>query len=380
MPSSEILAVFHNHFGHGPVVLGIAPARVNLIGEHTDYNDGFVFPVAIDRYMKVAARRVAGPTRLYSRQARDAEEFRSEAILPGTLHGWGRYPAGVAWALRRHGRPVCDVEAVVDSDIPMGSGVSSSAALELAFGAIWNTLGRLGLDLETLAHVAKLAENEFVGVNCGIMDQMASAMGKAGNAVFLDTRSLAIEYVPLPPDLAIVLCDTHTPRSLSGSAYNERRAECEEAGRILGVEKLRDANIAALNEAKSSMSEKVYRRARHVITENQRCLDFRAALRERNVGEIGRLMRESHQSLRDDYEVSSPALDAMAGAAQAAPGAVGARMTGAGFGGACVALVESSQVDAFSKASLTAYRAATGLEGSAMVCQAVAGAHALKLG
>ncbi len=375
MPTAEIRAIYQNHFGQGPECVSMAPARINLIGEHTDYNDGFVFPVAIDRCLMVAARRVDGASHLYSRQTRDGESFRAASVVPGILRGWTRYAAGVAWALHRNGKNVSDLDAYVDSNIPMGSGVSSSAALELAFGVIWNNLGRLGLANENLAHIGKQCENQFVGVNCGIMDQMAVAMGREGHAMFLDTRSLEIEYVAIPAELVIVLCDTKTPRSLSGSAYNERRSQCEEAARALGVEKLRDADFAMLEHAKDQMSETVYRRARHVISENERCLAFRAALGEGNLDELGLLMRASHESLRDDYEVSSPALDAMADAAKAAKGSVGARMTGAGFGGACVALVQRECADAFCAETAASYQAASGIAPELMVCRAVGGAR-----
>jgi galactokinase len=257
----------------------------------------------------------------------------------------------------------------------MGSGVSSSAAIELAFGVLWNVMAQLGLDNKTLAVLAQKCENQFVGVNCGIMDQMASAMGRDGAAMFLDTRSLAIMYAQIPEDLSIVICDTKKPRALTDSAYNERRRQCEEAAHSLGVPQLRDAAIGDLENHKANLSEIVYRRARHVVTENDRCLMFRAALGASDRGQVSALMRASHESLRDDYEVSCPELDAMAQSCWTAPGCVGARMTGAGFGGVCVALVESSSLGSFTGAVEDGYSARTGLSGQLIPCRAVRGAH-----
>ena len=311
----------------------------------------------------------------YSRQAGEGEAFEVENVAPGIMRSWARYPAGVAWALRERGGQVPNIEAYVDSEIPMGSGVSSSAAIELAFGVVWNTLAQLGLSREELAKVGQYCENRFVGVNCGIMDQMASAMGKAGQAMFLDIRSLSIEYAPIPATCSLVLCDTKKPRALTDSAYNERRSQCEEASRLLGVEWLRDADMEGLEAARGKMTDVVYRRARHVVTENARCLAFKVALDQGDLPEIGCLIRASHVSLRDDYEVSCLELDIMADAAMAAPGCVGARMMGGGFGGACIAVVESDLVDEFKSATLRSYDQATGLGGELLVCHAVDGAH-----
>jgi galactokinase len=259
----------------------------------------------------------------------------------------------------------------------MGSGVSSSAALEMAFGVIYRKLGDLGVSNADLAWIGKDCENKFVGVNSGIMDQMASAMGKEGCAMFLDTRSMDLQYAPLPDDLAIVLCDTKKERSLAGSAYNERRSQCEAACREMGITALRDATSELLELNRPTLSDVVYRRARHVISENGRVVCFKRALEESDEGEIGRLMRASHESLRDDYEVSCAELDIMAAAAWSAPGCVGARMTGAGFGGACVALVKKPEVDRFIASTISKYDQASGRKGEAMACMAADGAHIL---
>lgn len=354
----------------------MAPGRVNLIGEHTDYNEGFVFPAAIDREIYVAARVVDGPSVIHSRELARGAAFDSSKVEPGQIEGWSTYPAGMAWAIRQHaGMTLPNIEALVASTLPMGSGVSSSAAIELAFGVAFNELASLEIDNKNLALIAQRCENEFVGVSCGVMDQLASAMGKSGSAMFLDTRTLDIEYAPLPEQMLIVVCDTKTPRALTSSAYNERRSQCQAAAEALGVASLRDATMAHLRTAENQMSDVVRRRASHVLSENERCLQFRDALRTNQLGELGHLMRESHVSLRDDYEVSSSALDAMAEACWEAPGCIGARMTGAGFGGACVALVEALALESFCEFVSAAYLRKTGSQGQLTACKPVDGAR-----
>jgi galactokinase len=280
----------------------------------------------------------------------------------------------MAWALRDRG-PIPNVQAVVSSEVPIGSGVSSSAALEMGFGVLYSELAGIALEGKELARLGQKDENEFVGVKTGIMDQMASAMGRRGHAMFLDTRSLEIQYAPIPDELVIMLCDTKTPRSLTTSAYNERRSQCERAARILDVKALRDATLDKLESHKNLMSVTDYRRAKHVITENDRCRKFLAALKSNQISELGPLMQLSHESLRDDYEVSSRELDLMAEASWKAPGCVGARMTGAGFGGACVALVEKKEADAFVNQVNLAYEKASGLKGEILRCLSVDGAR-----
>jgi galactokinase len=358
-------------------VVGVAPGRINLIGEHTDYNDGFVFPAAIDRVTTLAASLTDGPTELLSAEVGEGEPFDASTIAPGQLRSWSKYAAGMAWALRGEGT-LPNLKVMVTSTVPRSGGVSSSAALEMAFGVAWNRLAGLGLTNVQLALLGQKCENGFVGVNSGIMDQMASAMGKDGMAMFLDTRSLEIEYAPIPVGLSAVLCDTQKPRALTDSAYNERRSQCEAASAILGVASLRDATMSLLESRKGDLDEVSYRRARHVITEDDRCVAFKEALGASDLAEIGRLMKGSHDSLRDDYEVSCLELDLMAEAAQRAPGCVGARMTGAGFGGSCVALVETDAVDKFVKSTLTQYCSRSGLQGSALACGIVEGARILE--
>ncbi len=374
MTSNEIGELFVERFAQMPTLVAAAPGRINLIGEHTDYNGGFVFPAAIDLGMLVAALPTQGPSEMYSKQTGEGAPFRANTVEKDECKSWSRYPAGMAWALREIG-PLDDLLAVVDSDIPLGSGVSSSAALEMAFGVLWNHHCGLGIQPKELALLGQKCENGFVGVQSGIMDQMACAMGRAGCAMFLDTRSLEIRYAPIPDELSIVLCDTGKPRALTDSAYNERRSQCEEASCILGVPMLRDATLEMLEQSSAQMSDVIYRRARHVITENARCLAFAGALERADFAELGRLMRQSHESLRDDYEVSCKELDAMSEAAWNSPGCVGARMTGAGFGGACVALARKESINEFCESMLAGYRAATGLVGEASACRAADGAR-----
>jgi galactokinase len=370
----KAISAFKVSYGVEPTLVVTAPGRVNLIGEHTDYNEGFVFPAAIDRGLTVALRATEGLTSMESLELGPAEVFDAQNISPGGVAGWEKYVAGMAWALRTQEHlPVPNIEGVVHSTVPIGTGVSSSAALEVAFGLAWCQLAQHEITAPQLAKLAQICENEFVGMRSGIMDQMASACGKANRAMFLDTRDLAIEYVPVPADWLVVLCDTTKPRALTESAYNERRGQCEAVAKILGLTSLRDATLDQLEKA--GLDSLLYKRAKHVVTENARCLAFRGALANANKEAVNALMRASHESLRDDYEVSCPELDAMAEAAWSSTGCVGARMTGAGFGGACVALVQADSVEAFQTEVLAKYRASTGRQGALLTCALAEGAH-----
>lgn len=341
MQAHAALNLFATLFpGDSDPVVAQAPGRINLIGEHTDYNGGFVFPAALTQGITVVARpNGLSVNRLHSVEAGAGQEFPVD-VQPGQVDSWSKYAAGMAWVL---GAKTC-VDAVVSSDLPMASGVSSSAAIEMAFGVLWNHLDNLGHDNKQLALLAQKCENQFVGVNCGIMDQMASAMGKEGHAILLDSENLEIEYAPVPKGLSLFVCDTGKARTLAGSAYNDRRASCEQASRVLNVPSLRHASISQVETLQDPI---LLKRARHVVTENQRCLDFRAALTRQDKAALGRLMAESHASLRDDYEVSCFELDTMVEASLESAGCIGARMTGAGFGGCCVALVDSASSELF---------------------------------
>ncbi|HEV2825383.1 MAG TPA: galactokinase, partial [Actinomycetota bacterium] len=337
-----VAAAFREWTGRDPEGVWAAPGRVNLIGEHTDYNDGFVLPAAIDRLVLVAAgRRDGGRLRLWSRQAGPPADLELAAVGPGRVEGWAAYPAGVAWALGRAGVELGGADLVVDGDVPAGSGLSSSAALECATATALADLHGAGLDRPALAALARRAENEVVGVPSGAMDQMVSMLGRAGHALFLDTRSLATEQVPLPLEaagLCLVVLDTRAGHRLVDGAYADRRAACQAAAAVLGVAALRDATLAQVEQYRTALGEPGLRRARHVVTENARVLEAVALLRAGELDRLGPLLAASHASLRDDYEVSSPELDPAVTAAVEA-GAVGARMTGAGFGGSAIALV-----------------------------------------
>lgn len=378
MSAQQVSELFSRYFGTKPTLLAFAPGRVNLIGEHTDYNGGFVMPCATEQGVYVAAREAMGETRLISNIAGPGKPYCSASVAPGEVSGWAKYPAGMAWVLRETlGESIINIEAAVFSDLPTGSGLSSSAAIELAFGLTYAKVSGFEVPNKELALLAQKCENQFVGVNCGIMDQMASAMGRDGQAVCLDTRSLDIEYAAIPDGLSIVILDTKKPRALTASAYNERRSQCETAAQQMGVEQLRDATMDQLIALKSKLDPITFKRAKHVITENTRCIEIRSVLQDRNRDAIFALMKGSHDSLRDDYEVSCPELDAMAEAAWLSPGVYGARMTGAGFGGACVALVESSQVDAFMASCLDLYQKRTGMAGESLPTLAGDGARLL---
>lgn len=344
-PAAPLVEGFRSSFGREPVLVAHAPGRVNLIGEHTDYNGGFAMPAAISLGVWLAAARADGAGRLVSHRYGPAGE-----------EGWGAYPEAVAWALS--GRvPTPALDAYVWSDLPPESGLSSSAALELAFAQAWNWLAGSPIAPLELALLCQRAENERVGVQCGAMDQIAAACGKEDCALLLDARSNQVEPVPLPSGLAVVVCDTGTPRTLAGSVYNQRRAECAEAASLLGVPSLREATEAMVRDAQ--LPGPLDRRARHVVEENARVLEFASALRTSDRTAVARLMLQSHESLRNNYEVSTVELDRMASAARQADGCWGARMTGAGLGGACVALVEESSVDRFVDTVSRQYRAAS---------------------
>ena len=369
-------SLFQSKFGKIPDIVVAAPGRVNLIGEHTDYNDGFVFPAAIDRRIIVAASKSPDSSKVWTEGSAKPAVFDTD--VEREIEGWARFPAGCAWTLKREDVSPSNLNATVVSDLPSGAGVSSSAAMELAFLTCWNHIDRLGIEPVRLAKLGQAVEHTFIGVQCGIMDQLASALGKEGHAMLIDTRSLSVTHVPIPEGLEIVLCDTNKRRALGVTAYNERRAECEAAAISLGVGSLRDATMEMLDGTLPRLGAVIQRRARHVISENERCQRFAQALSDGEEGAIGALMRASHESLRDDYEVSCPELDWMAESAWSSSGCVGARMTGAGFGGACVALVAADGLEGFLADAEKGFREmSNGLEPRFLTCRASAGARVL---
>ena len=373
----HITAAFTERFQTPPGVVVRAPGRVNLIGEHTDYNDGFVLPMAIDRAVWIALRpRPDRQVKLHSLDFDQSIDFSLDALVE--REGWAGYVQGVAWALQDAGHPLSGWEGVMAGNVPIGAGLSSSAATELAVARAFAAVCDLPWDPTEMALLAQRAENQWVGVNCGVMDQLISAAGVAGHALFIDTRDLTTETAPLPADARIVVFYSDAPRSLAGSAYNQRRAECEEAVRLLqpalpGITALRDVSPEQLEAHRDLLSQTIYRRARHVVTENVRVLDSVLAMRSNNLDGLGELMLASHISLRDDYEVSSQELDLLVDLAVNA-GASGARLTGAGFGGCAIALCRAEAADAIAREVIEAYNRRTGLNGYAFVTTATEGA------
>ena len=359
-----------NVTGQAPIGTWSAPGRVNLIGEHTDYNDGFVLPFAIQQRTHVAlGTRADGRIRVVSTFDADAVEVGLadlDALFPANrddVPEWAAYPLGVAWALLRatgvDPAGVTGVDLAIASDVPIGAGLSSSAAIEGAVATALNDTWGLGLDRVTLAQVGRTAENEAVGAPTGIMDQMASMLGRADAAIFLDCRSLDASVVDLgfaDAGLQLVVIDTGVKHSHATGGYGERRAACERGAAIMGVPALRDVSVDDLPRAAELMDDVTFRRVRHIVTENQRVLDTVETLREQGPRAIGDLLLASHASMRDDFEISVPELDTAVEATMAA-GAIGARMTGGGFGGAAIALVENARVQDVKDAAVTAFAA-----------------------
>ena len=374
---SAIVHAFIGRFGEPPAFVARAPGRVNLIGEHTDYNDGFVLPMAIERAVWIALRpRDDGEVRVHSLDFDEDAAFTLEPLARGGPE-WSEYLKATAWSLADAGHELHGWEGVMASDVPIGAGLSSSAALELATARAFAAVSPVDWDAAAMARLAQRAENRWVGVNCGIMDQMISAAGQAGHAVLIDCRSLEARPVPLPAGTVVVILDTATRRGLVDSAYNERRAQCEAAAAHFGVAALRDVSVAAFEAAAAGLDALTARRARHVVTENERTRAAAAAMSRGDAAALGALMNESHISLKFDFEVSSPALDAMVEIARARPGCHGARMTGAGFGGCAVALVDRAASEAFVRDVAAAYERRTGLVPQVYVTGASAGAGLL---
>jgi galactokinase len=382
------IAVFTALFGRAPEVIASAPGRVNLIGEHTDYNDGFVLPFAIAQRTSVllAARdddntRLA-TTRLRSGGPRRPVELPLARLRPGTPDGWAGYPAGVLWALARAGHRVGGVDLLVDGGVPVGAGLSSSAALETATALALATRWELPLNRPALAAIARSAEADYVGVPCGIMDQMAALSCTEGHALLLDTRTLEARALPLQPagaGLTLLVIDTAVRHSLGDTAYPQRRATCQAAAAELGVPALRDIDPAELPNALHRLADPVARRCvRHVVSENARVLKVAGLLDSDRLAAIGPELTNSHASLRDDYEVSCAELDTAVAAALAA-GALGARMTGGGFGGCAVALVRNDAVGDVTGAVVAAFAAAGFKQPRVFASVPSAGAAAVRL-
>ena len=364
---------FEEQFGSHATFVVRAPGRVNIIGEHTDYNDGFVLPMAIDRAVWMALRsRDDGRVFVRSLEQAQPTDFALDNIQH-TAEGWSEYVKGMAAMLQEAGYDLEGWEGVLSSDVPVGSGLSSSAALEMGVGCAFAAVSDFPFDGVEMARLGQKTENEWVGANTGIMDQMISANGQEGYALLIDCRDLSTQPIPLPEGAAVVIMDTMTRHSHTESGYNERRASCEKAADYFDVSHLRDVRFEQLQDAESELDEVTYRRARHVITENQRVMDAVQAMKAGDAATLGALMNASHASLRDDFEVTNEALDIMAGVAQAQPGCYGARMTGGGFGGCAVALVQADMAEEVATAVAREYEAATDLNPKIYVTSATGG-------
>lgn len=369
----QVVNAFEEQFDARPEYVVRAPGRVNIIGEHTDYNDGFVLPMAIDRAVWMAVRlREDGRVWVRSLEQVTPTDFSLESIQHKD-EGWSEYVKGMAAMLQAAGYHLAGWEGVLSSDVPVGSGLSSSAALEMATGCVFAAVSGFPFDGVEMARLGQKTENEWVGANTGIMDQMISANGKEDFALLIDCRDLSTEKIPLPESTAVLIMDTMTRHSHTESGYNDRRESCERAAAYFGASHLRDVSLKQLQAVESDLDKITYRRARHVVTENQRVLDAVQAMKAGDAATLGELMNQSHASLREDFEVTNEALDVMAQAAQAQPGCFGARMTGGGFGGCAVALVEVDEAQRIATAVATQYEAATGLQPKIYVTSATDG-------
>jgi galactokinase len=381
MTVAELAERFRKEFDAAPRIFS-APGRVNLIGEHTDYNDGFVLPTAIGFYTRVAISP-GTDTKLFLSSTEFPERLESDITsLPRQkLGAWSDYVLGVAQALIHAGCGLSGANLLVHGEVPMGAGLSSSAALEVASALALLSLNRTQLPLKAIAKLCQAAENNFVGARVGIMDQFVSCFGKEGHALLLDCRSLNFELVPVPAEVKLVICNTMVKHQHAGGEYNRRREQCEQGVLILsnfypGIKALRDVSSAQLAAYQEEMPAVVYKRCRHIVEENARVIETVANFRKGDLARVGSLMQDSHRSLRDLYEVSSRELDLMVEAAQGLPGFYGGRMTGGGFGGCTVNLVESNQAESFARQIAERYREKTGIPPDVYICSPANGAGA----
>ncbi len=358
-----------------------APGRVNLIGEHTDYNQGFVMPSAIGLRTRVLISSGAErKLRIRSQEFPQFFEFDSEKLPQVATGNWCDYVLGIAVALQQTGYGPLAADLLVQSDIPIGAGLSSSAAIEVASALALLSLNNASLPLVDLAKLCQNVENNFIGAHVGIMDQFVSCLGKAGHALLLDCRSLDFELIPIPDQINLVICNTMVKHQHAGGEYNRRRKECEEGLRLFAgwypqIRALRDLSIDQLTRHKAEIPETIYKRCRHVVEENQRVREAARSLRTGDLHGFGQLMRQSHESLRDLYEVSCPELDIMTELAEGLPGYYGGRMTGGGFGGCTINLVVESEAKAFAGQISRRYREAMGVEPAVYICRADDGAR-----
>jgi galactokinase len=376
----ELAQGFEARFGKAPRIFR-APGRVNLIGEHTDYNEGFVMPAAVEFSTFVAiSPRADRNLLLQSDEFPGKLQFDVDRLPQERTNSWCDYVLGVASVLRQRGTDLHGANLLVHGNVPLGAGLSSSAAIEVASALALMSLDSKKFPLPEVAKLCRQAENDFVGARVGIMDQFVSCMGRAGHALLLDCRSLEFQFAPIPPGIELVVCNTMVKHDLATGAYNQRREECEQAVQYFAkidaqVRALRDVSPQLLEQAGDGLPLNIRKRSTHVIHENQRTLDAAQALAQGDLAVMGKLMRESHQSLRDLYEVSCRELDAMVDAAQGLPGFIGGRMTGGGFGGCTINLVREEHVPAFAAQVSERYQRATGITPQIYPCHAENGAQ-----
>ena len=383
--AAHVAAEFQKHYGRPPRWIVAAPGRVNVIGEHTDYNDGFVLPMAIEFYTVMAADRPAdGRNVITFRSTSQKEAAVVDLAVPvkPAVPKWGNYPRGVVAGFLARGVKPGGLDVLLHSTVPLGSGLSSSAALEVCTATLLEAVTGKAIDPVEKALLCQKAEHDFAGVPCGIMDQFISALGREGHLLLLDCRTRKTVLVPMnDPSVALLIINTNVKHELGSGEYAKRRAECEEAAKIIGVKSLRDATPDQLEKAKGKLSDVVYRRARHVIGEIERTVHAAEGIRQSNWPTVGQLMYASHAALRDDYEVSCKELDVVVEIAEDIGyrgGVYGCRMTGGGFGGCCVALVKADAVDAITKKIAADYKTKTGIEATIFASRPAAGATIIK--
>jgi galactokinase len=374
---------FESSFGRAPEITVRSPGRVNLIGDHTDYHEGFVLPAAIDLGTDVtAARRDDGRLRVVAARLNETDDVALADLGNGGGPEWSRYVRGCALLLRRAGHDVPGADVLIDSDLPIGGGLSSSASLELGVCVALLGLARADMDRVALARLCQRVENDIIGVQSGIMDELAVACGVEDHALVIDCRATTADPVPIPDSVRILVLDSGIPRTLAGSAYNQRRAESAAALAVLQRERpdlaaIRDVTAELFEREQHRLDDVGRRRMRHVVTENDRVQRSATALRDGDIETFGRLMAASHASLRDDYEVSVPDLDTLVTTAQQTPGVYGARLTGAGFGGCAVALVDTDHAESAAGSIGRRYGELTGRTNTALLCRASRGTHVL---
>ncbi|GAK61183.1 galactokinase [Candidatus Vecturithrix granuli] len=377
---ADVVSTYKRQFGGNPAMLVSAPGRVNLIGEHTDYNEGFVLPMAIDKQIAIGGTlREDTQVRVYSLNFEELAEFSLKSLV--NEHSWSDYLKGVMHELIKAGYALKGFDAVIGGNVPRGAGLSSSAAIEVGTAFFLAQLHDIDMPPEQMAKLCQRAENQFVGVNCGIMDQFISRLGKQDHALFLDCRDLRYQQIPFQLEgYTVVICNSNVKRKLVDSAYNERRAQCEEGVRLLKIHfpnimALRDVSSTQLEEHAALLPPLVYQRCRHVITENERVMEAVHVLQAGNLERFGALLNQSHDSLRDDYEVSCRELDILVEIARGIEGTLGSRMTGAGFGGCTVSLLNTAALDHFQTALLVEYAKRTGIQADIYTSTAQDGAR-----